>query len=68
MQVTKTRVGQSLNEYLNTGLTLTAKLHNILRKFRELPYTIPSDINKVFHHIKIYDQKYVEGPHFLNKF
>ena len=44
---------RSLNECLNTGPPLTAK---IPLKYREHPYAVISDISKAYHHINTHDE------------
>ena len=43
--------GQSLNDCLMTGPSLTAKLHKILIQFRQGTYAVTADISKSFHRI-----------------
>ena len=42
---------KSLNDCLLMGLTLTAKLHDILLSLREGKYVATADISKVFHRV-----------------
>ena len=46
----------SLNDCFFTGLSLTAKLHDILLTFRQGQYTITTDISKVFHLVLVNEQ------------
>ena len=48
--------GTWLNNLLLTGLSLTAKLHDILLTFRQGQYVITVDISKAFHHILVNEQ------------
>ena len=58
----KTPGNKSLNDYLFTGPSLTAKLHDALVQFRMGRYAVIADISKAFHRIKIdaRDQPYVK--------
>ena len=58
----KPKGGVSLNDCLLTGLSLTAKLHGILLKFRESKYAGTADISKVFHCVQIdeSDRRYLK--------
>ena len=58
----KPNEGQSLNDCLMTGPSLTAKLHEILVQFRYGTYAVTADISKAFHHIivKEADRKFLK--------
>ena len=58
----KTSEGLSLNDCLLTGPSLTAKLHEILVKFRQGHYAVMADISKAFHRIIVRedDRKYLK--------
>ena len=43
--------GQSLNDCLLTGPSLTEKLHEILLQFRQGTFAVTADISKAFHRI-----------------
>ena len=48
--------GTLLNDCLLTGLSLTAKLYDILLTFHQGQYTITADISKAFHRILVNEQ------------
>ena len=51
----KPNESKSLNDCLMTGLSLTAKLHEILLQFRQGKYAVTADISKAFHRIIVHD-------------
>ncbi|KAG1936295.1 hypothetical protein F2P79_018645 [Pimephales promelas] len=48
--------GQSLNEHLLPGPTLSASLLGVLLRFREHPVAICSDVKGMFHQIRLLDE------------
>ena len=48
--------GKSLSDCLLTGLSLTAKLHDILLTFHQGKFAITADISKAFHRIIVNEQ------------